>query len=197
MKESSEFEILKVFAKSKGIPYYTSSERKDNIFVSSERYMSTKYVVFDLDKYSFGVFFIFYDSYSSKIAMTTTYCGLFKEIPDCSDNIKIVRRDWFDALSFKKRYISGNKYTDRNVTIFSEYNRVNPSLLKDKTIRGFVELSDLIKPVNMEIEMEANSLVNKLNEKNLLSIKLNRWLLDTTELELFISKGLTLINNIQ
>jgi hypothetical protein len=196
MNEKSSIQYLEEFAEKKEIPCHTSRVSRNYIFIQNERYASTKYVVFDLCKFCSGLYFIFFDSFSSKMGSTNTFCGFFKEFPKSDNNIKIVRRDWFDKLSFKKRFIAGDQYIDKHVTIFSELSRVDHIFLNKNIIKEFVDLSEQIKPIHIKVETDSYSVVKNLNNKNLISIQTNRWILDYTDLEIFLSKGIKLMNNI-
>jgi hypothetical protein len=49
MKKKTSIENLEDFAKEKGIKYYTNSSVSKNFLFPNERYISSKYIVYDLN----------------------------------------------------------------------------------------------------------------------------------------------------
>jgi len=196
MSEKTSIEILIDFAEERNIPYFTKKKSKDFVFITNERYSSSKFIVYKLDKFYPGLYFIFSDSFSAKIGSKSTYCGIFKEFPEYIGNVKIIKRDWFDSFSFSKRYTTGDKYIDKNITIQAEYNNLNNSLTNTKNIEDFIELANKVTPISLEIMKDSISVIPELHGKNLISITTNRWILDYDELDILINKGSDLIKKI-
>ncbi|MBI9055989.1 MAG: hypothetical protein JEY96_19365 [Bacteroidales bacterium] len=190
--EKASIDKLEDFAKGKGIKYYTNSSLKNYSLVKNERYSSSKFVVFELQ----NLFLIFYDSYTPKAFTSSTYCGLFKKMPECKNEMKISKRYWLDNLSFRKRLKSGDSYIDNKVTIFSENNEIDRFILNSSTIRKYIEITKRIMPLEIVTIKNSMSVVSELNGNNLIALKSIDWILDTKELELFIEKGSELLNSI-
>lgn len=196
MSEKTSIERLIEFAKERNIPYFTKEKSKDFVFITNERYSSSKFLVYKLDKFYPGLYFIFSDSFSAKIGSKSTYCGIFKEFPEYIGNVKMIKRDWFDCLSLSKRYTTGDKYIDKKVTIQSEYYNLNNSLTNTKNIKDFIKLANKVTPISLEIINDYISIIPELNEKNIISLTSNRWILDYNELDILINEGSDLINRI-
>lgn len=196
MKEKSTIEILVEFAKQKGLKYYTNSSVQKFRLSPSERYSSSKFVVFDLQDTSKNTFVVFYDTYSSRSYNGITYCGIFKLIRNCNNEIKVLKRDWFDRLSFKRRVKTGSRYIDRNVTIFSGKNDVDRSIVNSEIIRKYLQISKRIMPLELDTIKNSESVVPELNGNNLIALKTNSWISDTEELEYFIEHGVSLMKKI-
>lgn len=196
MKEKSYFESIEDYAREKGIPHHSNKSADNHLLHPAERYTSKKFIIFELDKKEKN-FFIFFDSYAPKAYTSNTFCGLFKKILKCDNEIKIIRRDWFDALSFKRRLKTGDYFLDRNVTIYSQNSKINGSIINNKVVREFIDLNKVIQPLELVTQREAISIVPELNGQSLVALKTNSWIADHTELTLFIKKGLNLFSNIR
>lgn len=195
MSEMSSIELLESYAKERGIKYYSSNISKDNKIDAGERYSATKYVVFVLDQISPELYLIFSDSFGSTAGMQSTYCGLFREFPRYYDDVKIIKRDWLDFFSSRKRFITGDNFVDKKVTIFYKNARLNHSLSAPNNIKDFLSLSKEIFPIMIEVEKDSRSVVKELNGKNLISLTTNKWLLEFEEIDTFIDKGSKLLEN--
>ena len=196
MKEKSSIDILIEFAKRKGFKYYTNSSVKNFHLSQNERFLSSKFVVFDLRDISDNSFIVFFDTFSSKAYTGDTYCGFYKLTEKCKNEMKILKRDWFDKLSFKKRLMTGNSFTDKNVTIFSENNEVDKFILNSEFIRKYLEISKRIMPLELLTVKNSESVVPELHGNNLIALKTNVWITDEKELEFFIEQGKILFNRL-
>lgn len=196
MREKTSIENLEDFAKEKGIQYYTNSSVSKNFLSPNERYISTKFIVYDLNQRLKNLFLVFYDSYSTKAYTSNTYCGLFKRIPKCNNEIKIIKRDWFDFLSFRKRLKTGDKYIDKHISIYSELNAIDSSIINSKTIREFVDINNKILALELTTRCESMSIVPELHGKDLIALKTNAWILEKDLLMMFIEKGSNLLEEI-
>ncbi len=197
MKEKTSIERLEDFAKEKGIKYYTSSSIKNHYLDSGQRNTSSKFIVYDLNQRSRNLFLVFYDSYSTEAYTSSTYCGLFKRIPKCNNEIKIIKRGWFDFLSFRKRLKTGDNYIDKHISIFSKAKAIDRSIINSKTIREFVEINNEIVGLELTTICESMSIVPELNGNDLVSLQTNNWIKDNDELMMFIDKGSRLLEKIK
>ncbi len=196
MKEKSSIEYLEDFAKEIGIKYYTNLSVSKNFLFPNERYISSKFIVYDLNKRLENLFLVFYDSYSTKAYTSNTYCGLFKRITKCNNEIKIIKRDWYDFLSFRKRLKTGDNYIDKHISIYSELNAIDSSIVNSKTIREFVEINNKILALELTTRYESMSIVPELHGENLVALKTNAWILERDLLMMFIEKGSNLLEGI-
>lgn len=196
MKEKSTIDILIDFAKQKGLKYYTNSSTKNLILSTNERYSSSKFVVFNLHDTDNNTYVVFSDSFASKAYTGETYCGIFKLVGTCKSEMKILKRDWFDKLSFKKRVKTGSSYIDKNVTVFSTNNEYDSSIVNSDFIRKYLEICKRIMPLELATIKDSNSVIPELNGNNLIALRTNSWISDTMELEYFIEQGESLLKKI-
>jgi len=196
MKEKSTNEILSEFAKQKDLKFYTNSSIKKFHLSNNERFASSKFVVFDLQDQDKNTFFVFFDDYASKAFTSNTFCGIFKLTKKCKSEMNILKRDWFDLLSFNKRIKTGSSFIDKNVTVFSEEKDLDSSILNTGLIKKYLEMSKRIMPLEIATIKNSASVVPELNGKDLLSLTTNSWIYDPKELEFFIEQGRDLIRRI-
>ncbi len=189
MNQEEKLQTLENFARKKGMSFYSCSEKKYNIPNLNQRFRASRYVIFDLQSEIEGLYFIFYDSSTGYRGSYSIYCGLFKEISDFKSNVQIVRRDWLDKLSFKKRYLSGDRYLDNNITIYAKPSNIDSSILSRDKLNEFVSLSNSIKPLCLETKLESMNIVPYLDGKNLISLTTSYWELDEQKLQGFINIG--------
>ncbi|RLD45505.1 MAG: hypothetical protein DRI89_00745 [Bacteroidetes bacterium] len=197
MKEKSSIEILEDFAKRKEIRFYTNSSVKNNFLSPSKRFSSVKFIVFDLGKVSKNLFFIFYDSFATKAQTSKTYSGLFMRTLKCKDKIKIMKRDWFDVISFKKRLKTGDPFIDKHLTIFSESDVVNTTLIHSKNMREFIQITEKIMPLELMTFQSSMSIVPELHGNDFIALRTNTWILDEKLLEYFMAKGSELLKRMK
>ena len=193
MKEKSSIEILKDFAIEKGFKFYTNSSVDKHSLFPNERYTASKYIVFDLNVISENLFFVFHDSYSTKAYTGNTYCGLFKLKDKCDNELKVISRDWIDYLSFKKRLKTGDKYIDKNVTIYAESDLLDRTIINPTNIRNFIDLNNKILALELVTIKDSMSPVPALNGNNLIALRTNKWILELGNLEIFIENGCELL----
>ena len=197
MKEKSSIEILEGFAKQKKIRFYTNTSTKNNFLSPNERFSSVKFIVFILDKIGKNLFFIFYDSYSTKAQTSKTYSGLFMRMANCKGKIKVMKRDWFDLLSFRKRLKTGNHFIGQHLTIFSKSNEVNTALMNSKNMRAFFQMAKEIMALELLTFQDSMSVVPELHGNDIIALRTNSWVLDKKLLEYFIEKGSELFSRIK
>ncbi|MDO9512048.1 MAG: hypothetical protein Q7J34_09830 [Bacteroidales bacterium] len=197
MTEKSSIEILEEFAKRNSYRFYTHSSVYDHSLSTADRFTTTKFIVFDFTEISKNLYFIFYDLHSTKAYSGSTYCGLFKKIQKCNNEIRIIKRDWVDVLRFKKRFLSSDSYIDKEVSIFTENSSLDLSIVNSKNIRLFVDINKRISPLEMVSTRESWSIVPELNGNDLVAIKTNFWEMDFENLKYFIEKGCELMKSIQ
>lgn len=196
MREKSSIEILEDFATRKGIKFYTNSSVKNYILVQNEKYLNTKFVVFDMQNISSKLFLIFYDSYSTKAYTGFTYCGLFKAISECRNEISIINRKWIDYFSFRKRIKTGDSYLDKKLTITGDTSELDRNLFTNYLLKKYIELSKRIRPLKILTTISSMSIVPELNGNNLIALQTNEWLLQDEDIEVFIDKGIELFVHI-
>lgn len=191
--EKTSIEILEEFANVRGIKCSSSSNNVNFSLNPSDRFINTKYVVFELEKNTNELYFVFFDSFSPKAYASNTYCGMFKKIPDCKSEVKISKRYWFDL---RKRLKSNDSYIDKNVTIISEDDKIDRNIVNSKMIGEFLEINKVFEPLELITISKSESIIPVLSGNNFVAIKLNNWILDSKKLELFIEKGGKLFKSI-
>ena len=197
MTQEANIKRLEKYAISRKIAFYSTSDEKYYLPKQFEYYRSARYVIYDLQDIVQGIYFIFYDSTTGYTNTGITYCGLFKEIPDCSNTITIRRRDFLDKFSLKKRYLTGNKYLNDKVTILSNTNRIDENILTNKRIEDYISLSYEIKYLMLKTEVKANNILPCFDGKNLISIATTNWIIDHNILDIFITNGCRFLNEIK
>lgn len=184
--EKTSVEILEEFARGRGINYYSNSNSVNFSLVPSDRFMNTKYVVFELEKSMNELYFVFFDSFSPKAYNGVTYSGLFKRISECNNEIKVTKRFWFD---FRKRIKSNDSYIDEKVTIIGDSNKLDRNIINSKVIMQFLEINESIEPLVLETIAKSESIIPDLNGNDFIVIRTNTWITEEKMLELFIKKG--------
>ena len=191
--EKTSIEILERFAKEKGIKCSTNSNTRNYSLNQDERFASSKFVVFDLDYLSKDLFLIFNDSYTAKAYASSTYCGVFKKIPECKSEIKMSKRFWFD---FRRRVKTNDSYIDKSVTIIGENDKIDRNIVNSKMVGEFLEINKIFEPIELITIQKSESNLPVLCGNNFIAIKTNSWILESKKLELFIAKGSMLFNSI-
>lgn len=191
--EKTSIEILEEFANVRGIKCSSSSNNVNFSLNPSDRFMNTKYVVFELEKNTNELYFVFFDSFSPKAYASNTYCGIFKKVQDCKSEIKISKRYWFD---FRRRVKTNDSYIDKNVTIISDDDKIDRNIVNSKVIGEFLEMNKVFESIELITVSKSESNIPELNGNNFIAIKLNSWILDSKKLELFIEKGSELFKSI-
>jgi hypothetical protein len=191
--EKTSIEILEDFANVRGIKCYSNSNTVNFSLVPGDRFMNTKYVVFELEKNTNELYLVFFDSYSPKAYTGITYSGIFKKIPVCNNEIEVTKRFWFD---FRKRIKSNDSYIDKKVTIIGENNKIDRNIINSKVIMEFLEFNKIVEPLNFQTIRKYESNIPDLDGYNFVAIKTNTWVTEENKLELFIEKGRELLNEI-
>jgi len=189
MTETTSIQLLENFANKKGIKHYSSSNRKDHLLITGDRFLATKYVVFDFNEVKKDLYFIFYDSFSPKAYTSKSYCGFFQKITNCKHEIKIIKRDWFDMFSFKKRYKTGFDSIDKKVSIFTSSKETNPTFVNSKTITEFLQVAKTVMPLELITIHNSQSVIPELVGNDFVAIQTNKWILNLKELDAFLTKG--------
>jgi len=191
--EKTSIELLEEFAKDRGIKCYSNSNAVNFSLVPNERFMNTKYVVFELEKNTNELYFIFFDSFSPKAYSSNTYCGIFKKIPECKSEIKMSKRFWFD---FRRRVKTNDSYIDKSVTIIGENDKIDRNIVNSKMIGEFLEINKVFEALELITIDKSESNVPVLSGNNFIAIKTNSWILESRKLELFIEEGSKLFKSI-
>ncbi|MGE0088649.1 MAG: hypothetical protein AB7S50_04145 [Bacteroidales bacterium] len=191
--EKTSIEILEDFANVRGIKCYSNSNTVNFSLIPTDRFMNTKYVVFELEKNTNELYFVFFDSFSPKAYNGINYSGFFKKIPECNNEIKVTKRFWFD---FRKRIKSNDSYIDKKVTIRGENNKIDRNIINSKVIMEFLEINKIVEPLELETIRKSESNIPFLNGNNFIVIRTNTWVTEEKKLELFIDKGRELLNEI-
>lgn len=197
MGQQKDIIELERYALRSGIPYYSSSAPKYYIPGIAESELPSRYVIFDLSMYYQGLYFIFYDSTTGfRHSGGYSYCGLFKEIPDCKHSVTINRRDLIDRLSFKKRYLLGNKKLDKYLNVSTSAYSIDDKIFSRKRLEDYYNLSKEINYLIFKSEPDSPNILPQLNKRDLVSLTTTIWLTDLEKLNTFIRKGSIFISEI-
>ena len=191
--EKTSIEIIEEFAKSRGIKCYSNSNGVNFSLIPHERFLNTKYIVFELEKNEKELYVVFFDSFSPKAYTGITYSGIFLKIPECNNEIKVSKRFWFD---FRRRVKSNNSYIDKKVTIIGDNNKIDRNIINSNVIMEFLEMNKIIEPLELVTIKKSESIIPELNSNNFVVIRTNTWIIEERKLALFIEKGRELLNEI-
>lgn len=78
---------------------------------------------------------------------------------------------------------------DNLLTINTNLNQCNHLFLTEKKILQLTHLMNVLKPLQMEVEVNAWNIVPELEQKTIISLKLNRWLTNEEDIHFLISEG--------
>jgi hypothetical protein len=193
MKEKSAIEILEEFANKHNYPFHSSIKQNKHRLNHMGKMLSSKYVSLDLSSLGENLYMVFYDSHG----VMKAFCGLYKKISKCDSEVSIIKRDWIDALSFKKRYKTGDSLIDKKVTIQTERKDQSYAFINGKNINAFLQLNKYVKPLKLCTERNTISVVDALHEQHVVYLHCNRWILEENELQTLINKGSDLLNRIK
>lgn len=191
MSQEEDIQRIEAFALLKKIPFFSCSKKEYNLPKLANRYIASRYVIFDLSMIYPCLYFIFYDSStgSSYRCWGNTFCGLFMEIKDIDANITITERDWTDIFSLKERVLTGDPLIDNQITINTNHNPNNHILLSEFKLRQLTQLMEVLKPFQMEVEVNAWNIVPELEQKTVVSLTVNRWLTNEEDIHFLITEG--------
>jgi hypothetical protein len=195
MEEKPYIKKIDAFAKATGLEYYTNSSIKKHFVVHGNAFTKSEFIVFDLPNIDKNMHLVFSDSLSGRAAgASSSYCGLFLQIPNCKNEVKIRPRFLIDKITPGKRYKTGNSYTDKKVTIFKTTNESLPIKTDIGIIRKFIELHKAIGPLELVSVKNSLSHIPALHGNHWLAIMLDRrWELDTNKLKMLVSQGSELL----
>lgn len=193
MDEKSAFDLLLDYPIKNGLVYETH-ENRQRFFVSpNDPILNTKYILFETG----NLVFCAYDSYAAKAYSTNTFTGIygignFNQDFEC----KIYKRDWLDKLLRRNKIKSGDSFIDTRMTITSESEVIPHGLITKESLKLFDKINLQISPIEILIQNDYLSIVEKFKGKKVVGLETNQWLYKTEDLELFINSGSELINNI-
>jgi len=110
---------------------------------------------------------------------------------------KVSKSDWFDVISFKKRLKTGDPFIDKHLTIFSESDVVNTTLIHSKNMREFIQITEKIMPLELMTFQSSMSIVPELHGNDFIALRTNTWILDEKLLEYFMAKGSELLKRMK
>jgi hypothetical protein len=193
MTQEAIIKQLEQFAVQRNIPFYSSSEKQYNLPKRPIRYVSSRYVIFDLGMVHQGLYFIFHDpstggSYTNS-GWGSPYCGLYKTIDDFPFNLTIKARERMDKFSFKRRYITGYPYLDKKLSIYTKVISVNQPFSSEKKLHQLLQIMQTLPTLQVITEVGAWNIIPALDHQNLISLKMNNWVSNYATLEKFILSG--------
>ena len=143
-------------------------------------------------------YFCAHDSYTTKPFSSSTYSGLYT----CSEfkreeSLSVRKRDWLDAIVFRKRSVTGSKYSDGNLTIRISKNAGWVPSWDDSLTEGYLALASTIEPLKLEIKENTWSFLPDLNSDAILDLETNHWILENNHLDSLIQQGISLLSNLR
>lgn len=193
MTQEETVKKLEQFAIKNNILFYSCFDEKHKLPELARRYIATRYVIYDLSKIHKGLYFLFYDSGTGGTYRSSgwgnTYCGLFKEIDNFNSNVTIKERHWLDNLNFQKRYLTNNRELDKTLSIFTDSKKNNHAIVREKKLNQLKGLMKTISPLKVETEVESWNIIPALDQKTLISLRVNRWLTDSSKIKWFLENG--------
>ncbi len=194
MEEENYMDQLDRFAKETGFKYYSNSNVKKNTLIPGDKFIMTEFVIFDLPDVKDRLHLVFSDRMSSRLGSSSAYCGLFLNIKNCRNEIKVRPRFFIDRLSFAKRHKTGNSFVDKKAIIFRSNKESIPIKTDSGIIRKFLELNKTIQPMELVSLKNSLSLIPLLHGKNWIALIIDgSWLLDLEKLKIFTSEGSKLL----
>ncbi|MDA3910659.1 MAG: hypothetical protein PF448_04790 [Bacteroidales bacterium] len=191
MTQEAIIKSLEQFAVQRNLPFFSSSEKQYNIPNRPIRYVASRYVIYDLSKVHQGLYFIFHDpstggTYANS-GWGSAYCGIYKTIDDFSfDSFTIRARERMDKFSFKRRYQTGDPYLDKKLSIYTKARRIDLTFHSEKKMYQLLQIMQTLPTLQVKTEVDAWNIVPALDHQNLISLKVNNWLVDYAVIEKFI-----------
>lgn len=179
MAELSSIDKVINFGKVNGLSYHTHKDVRKHLALVGNPYTKYEFVVIDLLEKNKKMHLVFSDIRTGNAGGSFAYCGLFVQIPVCKNEVKIRKRYFIDRFSFAKRHKTGNSFTDKKLSVFSENKEWIPINIDSIVARKFLELNKFLGPLELVSIKKSMSFIPTLYGKNWLAILLNRrWLVE-------------------
>lgn len=108
----------------------------------------------------------------------------------------MIKRDWFDVLNFKKRHKTGNISFDRKLSIYSESQHVDSSIINPGNFTKFIEINKSIMPLELITIRDYMSRIPELNNNNLIALKTVNWIKEYSLIDFLIKKGSEILKGV-
>lgn len=144
-----------------------------------------------------NLYFVAYDSYSTKAYDSTTFTGLYGviDLPE-NFNLRLYKKHWIDLILRKSKRKTGDLNTDSKLTITSNLESISSDLFSTKAIELFLRLNEKFAPFKMIIEKDYITFINDLKGKMLIGIETDSWVYKDEQLDILLEKGETLLKTV-
>jgi len=194
MDEETGFEILCNNLENRKIEFSSHVEDKLYLLLYPDDPMSKrKFITFRNN----DLYFVAYDSYSTKAYDSTTFTGLYGVIDKPKNfNLRLYKKHWIDLILRKNKIKTGDINIDSKLTITSNLKTISPDLFSAKAIELFLRLNDKFAPFKMIIENDYITFIKDLKGKILIGIETDNWVYKDEQLDILLDKGEALLKDV-
>jgi len=194
METKSSFEELLDFPKKNGLDYETHQDAKRFYIFASDPMLKTKYCIFKIE----DIFFVAYDSYSTRAYMNSTFCGVYSLYNSNEDmECMIYKKDKLDAFLRTNKKKTGIKNIDDNLTITSDSKLNFDSIVNPNIILDYFSLCDLFMPTKILIQNDYLQFVKEFNGKKIIGVETKNWVYKYSDVEAIIKYGSSIIKKMK
>lgn len=194
MEEENYFDILLKYAKDKGYDYYSTADSKHFISTPGDPIKNKKVIYFKIG----NIYFVAFDSFATKMGSSTVYCGLFCEVNVPDNNLfSMIKRSFLTNFLTANTVKTDNSYMNKKLTMSSEKRGGTLPYIKESEVDLFLEISNEFNALRMGISDSRVNEVADLHSKRILGLELNYWIVETKQLDFFISKGVDLLGRLK
>lgn len=191
--ENSSVEILEKFAKKYNFDYWSNILPNKGIIKHRGTNIHVKYFVMEYSITQNPIYFCAFDS-----GFRSVYSGLFSNYSnDITPELKLMPKLWIDKFSFTHGTKIGLSELDKKLRVISDNERIAKEVITQKVGDKFLSLSKKIAPLDLVIEANHLNYNPKLDWKSIIGVKTNRWIINETELKIFLELGSKLLNRIK
>jgi len=181
--------MLDNLSKEIGLSYYSHVEMDYSSLITDEIIIKPEFYVFDIPHYK-DMHLVFYDQSSVRSGSYNPFYGLYMKIPTCKNEIKMRKRFFIDVFNWSRKLKFDNSYVKRNAIIFIENNEKIPIKINSSSIRGFIDITKGIFPIDLLTIRKSRSLVPVLNGENWVRLGMSdRWEMDVKKIKYLVEKG--------
>lgn len=193
---SDYIQKIQAFAKERSLPLVENyKEAKMAVVGTAKIPMQERVLYLKIHRHGIPFYLLFFDSLGNSTSNDSLYCSLLTEAKAPLRNAKIIRRDWFDALSFKKRQKTGNDKIDKAISIFGD--SVPQINIHWDAVQSYLSMNTVLGPMQVETIEKADKLIPDLEGKSIVSIKIFEWKVETEDLSVLINDGVALLNELK
>jgi len=192
MNEISAFDLLVEYLKNKGIQAETHKNIQHFHYVPSDSFLNTKYVLFKKN----ALIFYAYDSYAAKAQSNRTFTGIYSVINLPSDfECRISLKNWIDFVFIRKRIKPSDALVYENFTVSSNSETIINTLFTEAEAKRYLQINKKITPLTLLIKNDYMPNIKECAGKKIIALEANDWIYKPDELDLFLSLGEQLLQN--